>query len=149
MGYKNIRFIHKKASELAGAIEKEAADTGTDYSNVVVLASKDTIGSKEFNPLRSAPGKKGAVLASVDPTELIEFYSEHAEDSKNQLYIKIMLMLTLALDVACGKAIPDFSIVASYNEELRKIEFLPRAKPNDYKKLQERYKAERKALEAA
>ena len=156
MGLKNLTIIHKKGDELAGAIidetlEAEEDVSTADLSNVVVLASKETIDSEVFNLFRSDIKTKRAFLAAVDSSELKEAYAEHGETFDKQLDAKISEMLCLTLELAAGKTAPISDVPwleIEYDEVLRIVTFLPRAKPIDYDKLQERYDRKKLALQA-
>ncbi|MCM8761452.1 MAG: hypothetical protein NC933_04920 [Candidatus Omnitrophica bacterium] len=148
LGLDNVIVVHRPANELADVIIKEAERTNTKLSNVVVLGSNTTLESDSFIPLRSTDNDERAFLACVDPSELKRFSDEHTA-SLEQLNIRIMEMLCLALELAAGKEPPKLPLIASYDKVKRLVVFLPKAEPVDYEKLKDIYKAQAKALQAA
>ncbi|OGW76010.1 MAG: hypothetical protein A2Z72_07700 [Omnitrophica bacterium RBG_13_46_9] len=149
MGLDNVKVIHDEGDSLAKRLLATAGETKTKLTNVVVLASKGTIESDAFSPLRSTKTDKRAFLAGVDDRELDRFYGDFGEAADKQLYIRIMEMLSITLELASGKEAPDLPIIMSYDKEARTLIFLPRAEPMNYQELQERYQREREALIAA
>jgi hypothetical protein len=145
MGLDNVVICHENGEGLAESIVKQAEDTSTDLSNVVVLASEKTVKSESFACLRSTFGNKRAFLAAVD-TSLLR---DAAPDDFQELRIRIMDMLLLALELASGKKTPALPIVKEYDELLRLVVFLPEAEPMDYDKLREIYRSQQAALVAA
>ncbi len=148
IGLNNVEIIHKKSSDLADSLLRAANDTNTKLSNVVVLASKSTIDSSGFDSLRSTGGERRAFLAAIDPTELEKYYSEHS-GSVAQLNIKIIEMLSIALELAVGKEPPNLPIVFYYDKINRIIIFMPKAEPIDCERLKAIYHAQKIALQAA
>ncbi|RKY40668.1 MAG: hypothetical protein DRP85_08175, partial [Candidatus Makaraimicrobium thalassicum] len=124
---------------------KEADRTSTKLSNVVVLASNDTINAERFKRLRSTREEKRAFLAGIDTTEL-----DKAKTLDSQLnVIQIIKMISIALELAMGKEAPDLPLIAEYNKALRMVIFLPKAEPMEYEDLKKLYKMRKLALQAA
>jgi hypothetical protein len=87
-------------------------------------------------------------LAAVDPTELEAYYKTMRNPSE-ELDIKITEILSIALELAAGKEMPNIPGI-KYDEARRMAVFLPKAEPVDYdKELKARYDARLKALESA
>ncbi|RKY40640.1 MAG: hypothetical protein DRP85_08220, partial [Candidatus Makaraimicrobium thalassicum] len=124
---------------------KEADRTSTKLSNVVVLASNDTINAERFKRLRSTREEKRAFLAGIDPTELNKTLSSDSEIN----IIQIIEMISIALELAMGKDAPDLPVIVSYDKTLRIVIFLPKAEPLEYEELKQLYKMRRLALQAA
>jgi hypothetical protein len=151
MGLDNVVIVHDKREYLAHNILWETSKregASADYSNVLVLASAETIASKVFDPLRSTEGQKKAFLAGIDASQLRDF-SEKNENDYEQVRVRLMEMFSLALELAAGKTVPDLPIIKEYNEALRTVIFLPKAEPMDFKELQKLYRNQQIALQAA
>lgn len=149
MGLENVVVIHKSKDELATAVSEEAVKSNTKLSNVVILGSSATLNSDAFASLRSTPDEARAFMAAVDPSELESYYKDHKSDTNEQLTIRLMEMLCMALELAVGKEPPQLPIIASYDKALRIVVFLPKAEPADYEELRRFYNAAQKALQAA
>ncbi|MGB2600120.1 MAG: hypothetical protein WBC99_06725, partial [Candidatus Omnitrophota bacterium] len=92
LGLKNVTIVHKKADELADAVLAEAMDKSetilnADFSNVVILASRETINSRVFSVFKNV--EKNAFLAEVDARELKEAYEENGEAFDKQITARI------------------------------------------------------------
>jgi hypothetical protein len=148
MGLDNVVLVHANSKDLADSLIKEADKTNTRLSNVVVLASKGTVESSSFDSLRSTPTEAKAFIAAIDPMELEKFLKTN-KDSLKYLDIKILEMLSIALDIAAGKEPPNIPMVISYNRSLRIIMLLPKAEPKDYEEINRNYYARKAALAAA
>jgi len=152
IGIDNVTIISGEGSDLANKLIAEKDETSNKLSNIIALASADTINSNSFTPLRSTQTDKRAFLAAVDPTELNEFYEKHKESLNKQISIKIIEMLSIAMELASKSdhsvALPRIvgTIELDYNESLRMVIFLPKAGPHKYKDIQDKYKNERTAL---
>ncbi|NQT22012.1 MAG: hypothetical protein HQ579_01085, partial [Candidatus Omnitrophica bacterium] len=149
LGLDNVVVVHSSQDELAGDILREADKTSTKLSNIVVLASNNTINSEAFHSLRSTASDERAFIAGINPSELIKFYSQNQESMDKQLTIQIMSMLSIALELALGKEAPNLPIIATYDKTLRMVIFLPKAVPVDYQELQKRYRLKKLALHSA
>jgi hypothetical protein len=151
MGLDNVIIEHASKDELARVVTKRAVDTNTKLSNVVLFGSSDTLNLPAFNELRSIPGEARAFIAAVNPSELDEFYKTYKNDTKNQLKIRLMEMLCMALELAVGKEPPELPFIepGSYDKVLRKITFLPHVERADYDEIRRFYNAARTALQAA
>ncbi len=145
MGLDNVIICHDKGAGLAEGVLKSADETSTGLSNVVVLASEKTVMSESFSRLRSTFGNRRAFLAAVD-TSLLR---DTAPNDFQELRIRIIGMLSMALELATGKKAPDLSIIREYDETLRLVVFLPAAEPVDYDKLKDLYRTQQAALVAA
>jgi hypothetical protein len=148
LGLDNVIVIHKSKDELAPAILSEADRTHTRLSNVVVLGSNEVINSEGFAALRSTADEERAFLAAIDPAELEKYVKAHQRGSE-QFNIRLVEMLTLALELAVGKEPPQMPLISSYDKARRMVIFLPKAEPVDYEKLKDIYKAETATLVAA
>ena len=110
-------------------------------SNVVVLAAKDTIRSKEFAAIRASGDNDTdkAFVVGVDPKELTD-----------ASYVRLMEMLTLTMRMAFGQkpfsAHPDIT-VGRVNARL--YIFIPKASPVDFEYVKKLYTAQRAAITAA
>ncbi|MFH1664979.1 MAG: hypothetical protein ABIA77_02410, partial [Candidatus Omnitrophota bacterium] len=92
--FKNIEVIRASSEKLAGKI-REAVDSGrVSLKDMVVLASRSTIESPGFNEIRSVSDddQEKAFCVGIDPVEL-----------KDDSYVRLMEMLTMALQLASGK----------------------------------------------
>ncbi|MFH1552889.1 MAG: hypothetical protein ABID83_04545 [Candidatus Omnitrophota bacterium] len=145
LGLENVTVIHADGEKLAGNILEEAERTSTGLSNVVVLASKDTVNSAMFDQIKSTEKEKRAFLAVVDPAELIKEKSSDAQVT----IVQIVEMLSIALELATGKDAPDLPLIVEYDEDLRVVVFLPKIEPVDYEKLKEHYNMRKLALQSA
>ncbi|MFC1480429.1 hypothetical protein ACFL5Y_03165 [Candidatus Omnitrophota bacterium] len=90
----SIKVVRGSADELAGKLNDAIEAEGVQLKNVVVLAGKDTIKRKEFAPIRAKDNSDTdkAFFVGVDASEL-------KEDS----YIRLMEMLTMAMRMAFGQ----------------------------------------------
>jgi len=151
IGMNNVVVVHADADKLAGDILREADRTLTKLSNIVVLASSSTMSSEAFAPLRSTQGGKRAFLAGIDPKELKKFYDKNKETLDKQLCIQIMEMLSIALELAAGKEMPNLPIIdrKRSNRDCRIVTFIPDARTMPYRELQQRYALKGLALQAA
>lgn len=147
MGLDNVRILHEKKAELAAAVLALSEKTGTNLSNVVVLASEETAKLPGFEKLASTAGEARAFLALVDPARLVE--AERAGRPSGEIAVEIVEMLSITLELACGKVDPRTPLVKEYNKELRRVLFLPKAELNDYEKVRDGYRAKLAALTAA
>ena len=151
LGLDNVEIVEGDGQTLAGSLLEKKDKTGTDLSNIIVLASSATINSPSFDTLRSTPAEKRAFLAGVNAAEIAQFYEDNKEAMKinhQQLRIRIMSMLLITLELAAGKEPPHIPGL-SYNPELRIATFLPEPELIDYNMLENTYAGERKALAAA
>jgi hypothetical protein len=149
LGLNNVMMVHRSGDALANELLTQAEETSTKLSNVVVLASSETINSETFSELRSTETEQRAFLAGVDAAQLAEFYSKNKEDFEKQLLVRLTQLLCLSLELAAGKRAPDLPIIKEYNEALRIVIFLPEAKAINYQDLQEINKLKKLALQAA
>ena len=151
MGLDNVVIVHDKRDYLAHNILWETSKTegaSADYSNVLVLASAETIASKAFDPLRSTVTEKKAFLAGVDAT-LIRAATGLEDNYHKQLRVRLVEMFSLALELAAGKMAPDMPIIKEYDADLRTVTFLPQAEPMDFNEIQRLYRNQQIALQAA
>ena len=145
LGLTNVKVIHRSSTELAAEVIREAEESSTSLSNVLVLAGVDTINMPEFDQLRSSKGKEKAFLAGVDPSELEVSSSSDIEIN----VIHIIRMLSIAMELAMGKNVQDLSTRALYDENTRTVIFLPKPEPLEYGQLKEFYNISKIALMAA
>gem|GEM_PF-2139710 len=160
MGLDNAKVVFKdrreSVSEWIGRI-REAIANPDDLSNVFGLACDDMI--KEFRNtfrLGSMNNEKRPFLASINPEELVAFYSENGESRQAQLKVQIMTMLSILFDIALGKDAIDFPdnfpIVVRYtkdDKEKRMVFFLPKPKKIKYSELLVYYNNKKLALHSA
>ena len=149
LGVKNVELVEGAGASLAEDILARA--DREDLSNIVVLASKDTVSSPGFDDLRSTEIDQKAFLASMDPEPLRKLCEREGESFKKQLLIQMMSMLSVTLELASGKAprgaLP--AIVASFDPEMRTLEFLPSMDLVNYNHLTDTIKAKLRALKSA
>ncbi|MFC1570880.1 YdcF family protein, partial [Candidatus Omnitrophota bacterium] len=153
MGLTNVILVPGTGDALAASLLDKAKETSTHLSNVVVMASKDTISSDKFDSLRSTQHKKGAFLASIDPSEIIEAYEKNKVKETRYHVIKMMMILSLTLELAAGKSAPilpkKFPVKMTYDEKLRTVMYkLKPMEPIEYGLMVEEHKNELKALRA-
>lgn len=148
LGLDNVIIVNKSGDDLAGELISNAEKTNTPLSNVIVLASQDTINSKAFDNLRSTKDEKKAFIAAINTDELDKYCREHSEDS-DRMYIRIVEMLSIALELSLGKEPPNDPLIISYDQETRIVIFMPKPEPVDFKELKNRYDAERQTIISA
>ncbi|MDP3791387.1 MAG: AAA family ATPase [Candidatus Omnitrophota bacterium] len=148
LGLDNVIIVNKSGDELANELISSAEKTNTPLSNVVALASQSTISSKAFDNLRSTKDEKKAFIAAINTDEFDKYCMEHPEDS-DRLYVRIVEMLSIALELSIGKEPPNNPLIILYDQETRIVVFMPKAEPVDFKELKNRYDAERQAIIAA
>lgn len=149
IGIDNVTIIHESAEVLGRTIMNKKSDTSSNFSNIIVLASKYTLALDSFSALREAPNNDKPFLAGVDDRLLKEFYQNKGEIMTEQLYIQIISMLSITLEMAMGKKYISLSIVESYDAKKRMITFLPNPEPFDYETLREIYNKSKMALLSA
>jgi chromosome segregation ATPase len=138
MGLDNVVILHSDGDVLVDEILNE---TDSDrLSEVVVLASTETIRSSNFDVLRSSKDRIKAFLAEVDPTALREYYDTNRESFERQIAIEFIGMLSITLELAAGNEAPNLPIVAEYDKDLRTVTFLPQPMPMEYEQLIHFYK---------
>ena len=162
MGLDNVEVIHKgnkeSVEEWANRIKGSLEDQN-DYSNVVAFASEKTIDFLEANNFNSIENiDKRPFLAKVNPDQLNTYYREEGHDMgliQDQLDIQILEMLSMTLELALGKNVPDkfaatsYGITVLYDRQNKKVIFIPDARQIDYESLVERYRAREQALQSA
>ena len=148
LGLDNLIIVNKSGDDLAGELISSAEKTNTPLTNVVALARQSTVNSKAFDNLRSTKDEKKAFIAAINTDELNKYYSEHSEDSE-QLYIRIVEMLSIALELSLGKEPLNNPLIISYDQETRVVIFMPKPEPIDFRELKNRYDAERQTIIAA
>ena len=147
MGLSNVRIIHAKSADLADDVIDEAEKTSTDLSNVIVLASETTISMPKFDNIRSSKNEKKAFLAGVDPSELKMGSSSDTGVEINVVHI--IRMLSIVMELAVGRDIPDIPMIVSYDRDSRTVIFLPKAEPLKYEQLRDFYLFKKEALKSA
>jgi hypothetical protein len=147
MGLENVIIVHAEGDVLAEEILARADNE--KLSEVIVLASVDTISSAKFDPIRSSRDNVKAFMAGVDPSALQEYYNSTAESFNRQMAIDIMKMLSMALELAAGNEAPNLPILLEYDRERRTVLFMPRPEPMEYDQLRHFYRMKRLALQAA
>ncbi|MFH1846978.1 MAG: hypothetical protein ABH869_05420 [Candidatus Omnitrophota bacterium] len=144
----DIIIIDCKGEDLASAVLKEAEDSEVDLSNVVVMASKDTIYSKAFKPLLNVANAKKPFLAVIDPAELLEAYKLGQEKPGKDICVEIMKMLLITLELASGNDVSELEIIKKYSKEKRIVLFEPKAEPVDMEEVRIFYKLKLLALKS-
>ena len=125
----------------------EGLSSEGDYSDVMVFGSMEAVKYYEDKWIKDKinPNKR-AFLAGVDASGMV------MEDLAPGDYwdIGIMEMFSAAFEAFCGKDVYALPIIdpGRSNKGLRKIIFLPRAKPQDIGEIMEKFKAKRRALVA-
>lgn len=135
-------------AEILMQMTHDAADM-SDLTNVVIIASKESVVSRDRFGMLIRDDGKGAFVAGIDPAEILK-----ANESKAMgqvLDIDIMELMALALELAQGKEPPQIPLIVenSYDKGRRTIILLPRAAAVDLQREVEINKGRRKALEAA
>ncbi|MBD3295872.1 MAG: hypothetical protein GF392_00705, partial [Candidatus Omnitrophica bacterium] len=148
IGLDNVVIVHENSDKLADKLMEKCTEKQTDLTNVVVLASKENIGSPKFDPLKSTQIEKKAFLAGVDGSLLNEFMADKGPGLE-QLNINILDMITVALELAAGRDELETSIIQSYDKNRRILILCPNAEALDYQKLREEYKSRLDFLRAA
>lgn len=148
MGIDNVIIIHKPRKDLADALLTKAAETNTSMANVIVLASEETMLTDALDRLRHAEANGKPFFAGID-TKYIKKWYEDNKNSTEQLDIRLMEMLSIALELAAGKDRPSQPLIFSYDKDRRILVFLPKPKVVDSEAFAGRCLAEKKALEAA
>lgn len=147
-GADNVEVVYTASGDLASSVMRKADETRTDYSNVVILASRETVTASAFDMLRSAPDKRRAFIAAVDTAE-IKKYLAGQPSSYHVLNTELVKMLSIALELALGKEPPQMPLIFSYDIRSRMVVFLSKAEPVDYETMRVRCMAEKTALSAA
>lgn len=149
MGLDNVEIIDDKDAALAEKLLDRAEKTHTKLTNVVVIASQESINSRAFKRLKSTAGEQRAFLAAIDPTELRKAARDIIPGGDKTLDVEIMEIISIALDLAVGKEPPQIPMVLSYDRALRIIVLLPKARIIDYEVLKDLNSARIAALVAA
>jgi len=140
MGFGNVEVVIKDRKETLSEWAEKFMREGDDLSNIAALASETTVSflNKRYK-INSIDNEKRPFLASINPVELRKFYEIEGESLDNQLYIKIMAMLSIMFELAVGKNAPqlpdDFPIAVKYTEDDKKnkmVFFLPKVKRMKY-----------------
>jgi len=87
-------------------------------------------------------------IAAINTGEFDKYCREHPEDS-DRMYIRIVEMLSIALELSLGKEPPNNPLKISYDQETRIVIFMPKPEPVDFKELKMRYDAEKQAIVSA
>jgi len=139
-GEENITIIRARGNELAKKIKQKVI--GDDYSNVVVLASEETLKTPEFDDIKGA-GKKPCMV-TVDPENIID-----CDQVGKENYIRIVEMIKIAMYLAFGdkdiKMLANdypFVDVLPSKENPRMFTFIPLAEPVDIGELVKLYRAQ-------
>ncbi len=150
MGLDNVELvIEENSSTLASNVSKIAQDSNARLSNVVVIASRESVEGGVFDKLRDEKGGEKALLAGMDSKELMELYKVNGEISDKVLDIDIMEILALTLEVATGKMPPRKLLAAPYDSAKRILILSPGATIKDYQKLRDINEGRKQALQAA
>jgi len=150
MGLNNVELVvEENSSTLASNVSKLALDSNARLSNVVVIASRESVEGGVFDGLRNEKGGEKALLAGMDSEGLMELYKTNGEISDKVLDIDIMEILALTLEVATGKTPPRKLLAAPYDSARRILILSPRATIKDYQKLRDINEGRKQALQAA
>lgn len=147
LGIDNVVIIHSGSSDLGESIKTKADETGTKLSNVVVLASEDTVRNK-LEQLKGDP-KEAPFMAGVDGGGFKDFY---ADNPGKEPVVDIVSMLTLAVELASGVVIRDPGKIKMikggiYDPSARMVFFsLPDMKPVNPEDLKSEYLFKLEAL---
>ena len=150
-GNDNITIITGKGEELAGKVLDAKNETGTAASNIIVLGSKDAIGSSSFNDLRNNSADNRPCFITVNPQKL-----EEMNDPSQYNYIRIVEMLSVALTIAFSDEVsiemlnqehPFIQIQGS--KDSRSFIFIPAAELLDLGELKRLYKIQESVIQSA
>jgi len=140
-GLENLAFIEGSSDSLVSKILKEMeGENGekekiSDFSNLVILASSETIQQKIKPVFGAEEGKrKGAFMAAVDLSKI------NNEDLEGYNYFcsQIVRMIYITLELATGATIPltkSGGLNFKYNLQDRSVLFWPRPEPYDHDEL--------------
>jgi hypothetical protein len=136
MGLDNIEFnITETSDALAADIIAKVNAGQIKPSNAVIIASKTSVESGAFDPIKSTDKEGRAFIAGIDSRILLELYNKYGESLGEQLNIDMLELLTLTLEVATGKEPPQMPLVISYDKTSRVLILLPSATIVDYDRL--------------
>ncbi|MFH1790644.1 MAG: HEAT repeat domain-containing protein, partial [Candidatus Omnitrophota bacterium] len=150
-----VEVVHKDSDEFMNAwiTRAETFMTDTeDFSNVIILGSKGSIGYIRNNVTSLLSVDKKPLLAEINTKLFDDYYKSHSIDSiSEQLYMQIMEMLLITLEVAVRNPSdkPNHPLVDDYDPSNRIIYFLPLAEEMAYQLLRDRYEGKLKALRSA
>jgi len=86
--------------------------TGTSLSNVVAIASQESIEkSAAFDPLRSTESQARAYLIGINPSQLLAAYEKYGESLDSQIDVDITHLLLTAVDFAASGELPNIPMV--------------------------------------
>ncbi|MDD5439793.1 MAG: HEAT repeat domain-containing protein [Candidatus Omnitrophica bacterium] len=150
IGITNVEIVHTKSEALADTLMKRAGELNTAWSNMVILASNKTVGSKAFTPLIQAAPEARPFITAINPSQLEEHYRRYGEVYDKQLFVNILQMLSLSLELATGaKSVPNMPYIVSYDQGKRMLVILAPVEAVDVERLDRLYRGLQKALASA
>lgn len=146
-GLNNVILIRERGGRLADALLDTAGKTGTDLSNVIAIASSDTVGSRSFEVLRSTETEERAFISSIDLSGILDYLGSPHDG--RPLDVRLRQIFFMTFDLAAGREAVLSSILISYDRRKKIAVFLPVPEPVDYEILRKRHNVEAQALAAA
>ncbi len=142
-GLNNVIVERETGEDLSRLLSERAEETGTPLANMIILGDRKVLKSNAFDPLRNPAGEKtGAFFAEI----------VLPEDFPETGYVRLLEMLTIALDLAFGEQAslgdPYIRIV---KDAERTVQFmpLPDAKPLGLDDLKKKYQYQARVVAAA
>ncbi|MFA6610187.1 MAG: hypothetical protein WCT15_05000, partial [Candidatus Omnitrophota bacterium] len=129
-GLDNVIFVRGKGDDVAIGIQSKQKETGTGFSNIIVLGSQTILRSDEFDKLRSAKDDDAALLVGVN--------SEHLTITSG---VRILEMYLLAMRLNAGASFSELDtsfikIAADPDGRARAFVFTP-VEPYDIEQFRE------------
>ena len=129
--------------KLSQLLSNKAKETGTPLANMIILGDRKVLKSNAFDSLRNPAGEKtGAFFAEI----------VLPEDFPETGYIRLLEMLTMALDLAFGEQVSlDDPHIRIVKDAERTIQFmpLPDADPLGLDDLKKKYQYQARVISAA
>jgi len=138
-GHDNVKvFINKDRETLNTWTTdmKTALNSPRDFSNLITIGDMITSKHIENTMLQGITLDKRPLLAEIDPINLMAFYNAHGEGENEewQLDIDLLKFISITVDIATGKPVPDLlNLNINFNEKLNKIYYYPEAIRVDYR----------------
>jgi len=132
-GHDNVKvFINKDRETLNTWTTdmKKALNSPRDFSNLITIGDMITSKHIENTMLQGITLDKRPLLAEIDPINLMAFYNAHGEGENEewQLDIDLLKFISITVDIATGKPVPDLlNLNIKFNEKLNKIFYYPDA----------------------
>jgi len=139
-GLDNIIIRRRKdGARLPAVIRKDMEETGTPLGNVIILGREALLGGKTFDSLRGAEGADGAFFAGV----------RLPEDFKEDSYVRLIEMLTIAVNLAFGEEVSQEEHPYVLFKEVRDRFYvlIPDATAYDYEILAKLYRIQKTVID--